>query len=178
MNDLFLFGVLPYAALAVAGVGVAARRRLPATLGTRSSEFLEKRVLFWGSVPWHYAILAILAAHLVAALAPRAWGGLLADPGRLVVLEMAGAALGLWATFAMALLVLRRLASARLRAVTSGVDWVLLALLLAQVGPGDLDRAHPALGVGLVPPHRRALARVAPRASRPGPSSPRSSRRW
>ena len=105
MNELFLFGVFPYAAVAVAGVGVAARRRYPTTLGTRSSEFLEKRALFWGSVPWHYAILLILGGHLAAAVAPGAWGALVADPRRLVVLEIAGTALGLWATFAVALLV-------------------------------------------------------------------------
>jgi respiratory nitrate reductase gamma subunit len=136
MNELFLFGVFPYAALAVAGVGVAARYRNPATLGTRSSEFLEKRVLFWGSVPWHYAILAILAAHLFAAVAPGAWGSLLADPRRLVVLEIAGVALGIWATFAVALLIVRRATSARLRVVTTWVDWLVLALLLAQVATG------------------------------------------
>ena len=136
MNESFLFGVFPYAALAAAGVGVVARRRFPATLGTRSSEFLEKRVLFWGSVPWHYAILSILAAHLVAAVAPGTWARVLGDPDRLVLLELAGAALGLWATFAVALLLLRRLASARLRVVTSRVDWVLLALLLVQVATG------------------------------------------
>jgi len=136
MNESFLFGVFPYAALAAAGVGVVARRRFPTTLGTRSSEFLEKRVLFWGSVPWHYAILSILAAHLVAAVAPGTWARVLGDPDRLVLLELAGAALGLWATFAVALLLLRRLASARLRVVTSRVDWVLLALLLVQVATG------------------------------------------
>ena len=136
MNDLFLFGVFPYAALAVAGVGVAARYRAPSTLGTRSSEFLEKKVLFWGSVPWHYAILAILAAHLFAAVAPGAWSALLSGPRRLVALEVAGVALGLWATFAVALLSLRRALTARLRVVTTWVDWVVLSLLLAQVATG------------------------------------------
>ncbi len=136
MNDLFLFGVFPYAALAVAGVGVAGRRRFPATLGTRSSEFLEKKVLFWGSVPWHYAVLLVLAAHLAAAVAPGAWGALLSDPRRLVALEMAGTALGIWATLAIALLVARRAATPRLRVVTTPVDWVVLALLLAQVATG------------------------------------------
>ncbi len=136
MNDLFLFGIFPYAALATAGVGVAARYRMPATLGTRSSEFLEKKALFWGSVPWHYAILLILAGHLAAAAAPGAWGALLADPRRLVTLEVVGTALGLWATFAVALLIVRRAASARLRAVTTWVDWLVLALLLAQVATG------------------------------------------
>jgi NNP family nitrate/nitrite transporter-like MFS transporter len=136
MNDLFLFGVFPYAALAVAGVGVAARYRSPMTLGTRSSEFLEKKVLFWGSVPWHYAILAILAAHLLAAVVPGAWSALLADPRRLVALEVAGTALGISATLAVTLLILRRALSPRLRVVTTRVDWLVLALLLAQVATG------------------------------------------
>jgi len=136
MNELFLFGVFPYAAFAVAGVGIAARRRYPATLGTRSSEFLEKKALFWGSVPWHYAILAILLAHLAAAVAPGAWGALVADPRRLVAVEIVGIALGLWATFAVALLVVRRALSPRLRVVTTKVDWLVLALLLAQVATG------------------------------------------
>lgn len=175
MNELFLFGVVPYAALAVAGVGVAARRRMPATLGTRSSEFLEKKVLFWGSVPWHYAILVILAAHLVAAVAPGAWAALVGEPGRLVALEMAGTALGLWATFAVALLLVRRAASARLRAVTTPVDWIVLGLLLAQVATGTwvsltlrwgsvwyLHTAAPWLGSLLTLTPRVELAAVLP----------------
>jgi MFS transporter, NNP family, nitrate/nitrite transporter len=137
MTELFMFGVFPYAAVAIAAVGVAARRHAsPAVLGTRSSEFLEKRALFWGSVPWHYAILAILAAHVIAAVAPGAWGALLADPVRLVALEIAGIALGLWATLAAALLIVRRAASPRLRVVTTWVDWLVLALLLVQVASG------------------------------------------
>jgi NNP family nitrate/nitrite transporter-like MFS transporter len=69
-------------------------------------------------------------------VAPGAWGALLADPGRLVVLEIAGIALGIWATFAVALLVGRRAFSPRLRVVTTRVDWLVLALLLAQVASG------------------------------------------
>ena len=175
MNETFLFGVFPYAALALAGVGVAARRRAPATLGTRSSEFLEKRVLFWGSVPWHYAILAILAAHFLAAISPGAWGRLVGDPGRLVALEVVGLALGIWATFAVALLVVRRAVSPRLRAVTTWVDWLVLALLLAQVAVGTwigltlrwgsvwyLHTAAPWLGSLLALSPRTDLAAVLP----------------
>jgi NNP family nitrate/nitrite transporter-like MFS transporter len=136
MNELFLFGVFPYVAFAAAGVGIAARHRVLATVGVRSSEFLEKKALFWGSVPWHYAILAILLAHLAAAVAPGAWGALVADPRRLVVVEIAGIALGIWATFSVALLLVRRAVSPRLRVVTTRVDWLVLALLLAQVATG------------------------------------------
>jgi nitrate reductase gamma subunit len=137
MSDSFLLGTFPYVALAIFVVGVAWRARAArASFGSRSSEFLEKRALFWGSVPWHYAILAILAAHALAFVFTRAWGTLLGDPVRLVVLEVAGLALGIWATVAVLLLVVRRAASPRLRAVTTFVDWVVLALLLVQVATG------------------------------------------
>jgi nitrate reductase gamma subunit len=137
MSDSFLFGVFPYVAVAVFAVGTAWRARAAsASFTSRSSEFLEKRALFWGSVPWHHAILAILAAHFLAFAMPGAWGLLLGDPVRLAVLEVAGLALGLWATLAMALLIVRRLASRRLRVVTSWVDWLVLALLLVQVATG------------------------------------------
>jgi nitrate reductase gamma subunit len=137
VTDSFLFGVFPYVAAATFVVGVGWRAHAAsASFTSRSSEFLEKKVLFWGSVPWHFAILAILAAHLLALAFPRAWGALLGDPARLAVLEVAGLALGLWATFAMALLVVRRAASRRLRTVTTWVDWLVLALLLVQVASG------------------------------------------
>jgi NNP family nitrate/nitrite transporter-like MFS transporter len=172
MNELFLFGVFPYAALAIAGVGVAARTRMPATLGTRSSEFLEKKVLFWGSVPWHYAILLVLGGHLVAAVAPGAWAAVLSDPGRLVVLEMAGTALGLWAAVAVALLVVRRLASARLRVVTTWVDWLVLALLLGQVATGVAVSLTLRWGsvwyLHTAAPWLASLVHLAPRTDLPG----------
>jgi nitrate reductase gamma subunit len=137
MTDSFLFGVFPYVAVAVAVVGVAWRARAAnASFTSRSSEFLEKKALFWASVPWHYAILAILAAHLVGLVAPGPWGALLGDPLRLAVLEVVGIALGLWATLAMVLLIVRRLVSARLRVVTTWIDWAVLGLLLVQVGTG------------------------------------------
>jgi nitrate reductase gamma subunit len=138
MTDLFLFAVLPYVCVAVAVVGFA-WRATPAgrrAITTRSSQFLESRALFWGSVPWHYAVLLLLTAHVLAALLPGQWGALLGESTRLAVAEMSGLALGLWAVVACAVLLARRLASARLRATTSPMDWALLAGLLLLVGSG------------------------------------------
>ena len=137
MTDLFLFGVFPYIAVAVFVVGIGWRFRAAKTsIGTRSSQSLEDRLLFWASVPWHYAILLILAAHLAAVLFPGAWGALLGEPTRLVALEVTGIALGLWALVSCALMLYRRATNARLRAVTSKVDWGVIALLLVQVATG------------------------------------------
>lgn len=168
MSEGFLFGIFPYVALAAAVVGVAWRRRAAApSFTSRSSEVLEKRLLFWGSVPWHYAVLAVLAAHLVATAAPGAWGAVLGDPVRLVALEVAGMALGLWATLAATLLLVRRATSRRLRVVTTRVDWIVLALLLLQVSSGTWVALTLRWGslwyLHTAAPWLASLARLAPR---------------
>jgi nitrate reductase gamma subunit len=134
VTDLFLFGVFPYVAAAVALGGTIYRyRALRSTVGTRSSQLLEGRLLFWGSVPWHPAILAILAAHLAAAVAPGAWGRLLGSPVRLYALEITGLALGALAVLGIILLLVRRSTLAR---HTGPMDWAVLVLLALQAVTG------------------------------------------
>lgn len=137
MTDLILFGIFPYVAVALAvAVGFYRYCIDRYSWSSQSSQFLESRVLFWGSVPWHYAILLLLLAHLLAFLFPEGWGELLGRPLRLYVLEVSGMALGLATVVAVALLILRRATNDRVAAVTSVVDWVLLAALLLQVATG------------------------------------------
>jgi NNP family nitrate/nitrite transporter-like MFS transporter len=172
MTAMFLFGVLPYVAAAVFLVGVAWRHAADRrALTTRSSQFLEPRALFWGSVSWHYAILLVLAAHLVAVLFPGAWGALLGEPSRLVVLEVSGLGLGFLALAAVVLLVVRRAASRRVRAVTSRVDWAVLALLVAQVATGVWVALNLRWGsvwyLHTAVPWLRSLARLEPRIELP-----------
>jgi len=132
--DRFFLGVFPYLAVVVAVAGTFARwRHRPDTVSARSSQLMEGRLQRLGSLSWHWAILAVLVAHLVAALAPGAFGRLLASPVRLYVLEVTGLALGLLALFGLGLLAVRRL---RLRVATSAQDWLVLALLAAQAGTG------------------------------------------
>ncbi len=134
MSDAFLFAVFPYLAVALAVGGCVYRyRALRHTVSARSSQLLERRLLYWGSVPWHHAILAILVAHVAAAVAPGLWGRLLGSPSRLMALEVTGLALGLLAVLGIALLLVRR---ARLRAATGPMDWVVLALLALQAATG------------------------------------------
>ena len=134
MSDLFLFGVFPYVAVALAAVGTAYRyRRLRFTVTPRSSQLVEGRLLRWGSLAWHPAILAILLAHLGAALFPAAWGRLLGDPARLVALEATGLALGALALLGILVLLARR---AVLRTPAGGMDWVVLGALAVQAATG------------------------------------------
>lgn len=137
MIDLFLFGLFPYIAVAVAVAAGLYRYLVDAySWSSQSSQFLENRLQFWGSVPWHYAILVILLAHLLAFLLPTAWGALLGSPGRLYFLEMAGMALGLCALVGVVILMARRVGNGRVSAVTTPLDWLLLVALLLQVATG------------------------------------------
>jgi nitrate reductase gamma subunit len=135
--DIVLYAVIPYLAVAVALVGGIARYRADRfSYSSQSSQFLENRALFWGSVAWHYGILAVLGAHVLALMFWDPWAALVNDPDRLYTLEVIGLALSLLAFLGLALLLGRRLFVPRVRSVTSAMDWLLLVVLLVQVGLG------------------------------------------
>ncbi len=137
--DAFLFVGFPYIAISLAVVGGIYRYRTNRrfSYSSLSSQLLEKRMLFWGSVPWHYGITLILLAHLFSAIFPAAAGFVLGSRIRLLVLELTGMSLGLYTLFGLVVLILRRLPTeSAVRAVTSVMDGVLLAVLLAQVATG------------------------------------------
>jgi len=132
-----LFAVIPYLTVAIALVGGIARYRVDRfSYSSQSSQFLESRALFWGSVAWHYGILLVLGAHVAALMFWNPWAALVSDPTRLYVLEVVGLALSLLAWIGLLVLLARRLGMPRVRAVTTPMDWVLLVVLLAQVGLG------------------------------------------
>ncbi len=137
MSDMILFGAFPYVAVALLiSVGIYRYCVDRYSWSSQSSQFLESRVLFWGSVPWHYAILIILMAHFLAFLFPSGWGVLLGRPIRLYLLEVTGLGLGISTLIALALLIFRRVLNARVSVVTTIVDWLVLAALLLQVATG------------------------------------------
>lgn len=137
MLDQVLFGAFPYAAVVLA-VGVGAYRYFTDrfSYSTFSAQFLENRALFWGSVPWHFGVIAILLAHIFALILPGVWGTIIAAPSRLYALEAIGLVLALSASVGLWLLIARRVISDRVFSVTSNMDWVLLAILLAQMALG------------------------------------------
>lgn len=136
--NAFFFIAVPYVAIVLAVVGGAYRfyaRRF--SYSSLSSQLLENRRLFWGSVSWHYGISLILLAHLFAGLFPGAAAFLLGGRIRLMVLEFTGMALALYALFGIVILIIRRLPTDSLvRRVTSRMDGVLLFFLLVQVATG------------------------------------------
>ncbi|MCX2726377.1 respiratory nitrate reductase subunit gamma [Thermomicrobium sp. 4228-Ro] len=134
--DILLFVVFPYLAVALAVlVGLYRYFFDRFSFSSFSSQFLENRALFFGSAPWHYALLIILAAHL-AGMFTGIWSRFVAPPSRLYPLEALGAALGLSTVVTLAVLTLRRLVNPRIRKVTTLPDWLLVIVLMAQLSVG------------------------------------------
>ncbi|HEX5473603.1 MAG TPA: respiratory nitrate reductase subunit gamma [Vicinamibacterales bacterium] len=138
--DIVLFAVFPYVAVITAiAAGTVRYTRNRYSYSSLSSQLLENRKLFWGSVPWHYGITAILLAHLLAWLLPGAAHAVLGRGAQVFTWEALGLALAVYAFVGLVILVARRLPpEARARRTTSSMDWILLFLLLVQVFSGML----------------------------------------
>lgn len=132
-----LFGVLPYMAVFVFLLVTIQRYRAQSfSYSSLSSQFLENQFHFWGMVPFHYGILTILTGHLVAFLIPEqllAWNRV---PWRLFVLEISALIFAILALVGLVNLVVRRYKYSKINEVTSASDWILLIMLVAQVGIG------------------------------------------
>jgi nitrate reductase gamma subunit len=129
-----LFIAFPYVALAICIAGFVHRYRSDRfTISSLSSQFLEGKSLFWGSVPFHFGLVVVFLGHLIAFLFPRtllAWNG---HPVRLIILECVGLAFALSMLVGLTLLIYRRVTNARIRAVTTRMDMVVEGLLLVQI---------------------------------------------
>lgn len=137
MLDNFFYIIFPYAAVVLAIVVTVQRYfKRGFTYSSLSSQFLESDELFYGSVPWHIGIMMVLAGHVVGFAIPRQvlwWNGV---PARLYILEATALMFGLLALVGMVNLIVRRITSPRIRAVTSPMDIVVLLVLLVQVALG------------------------------------------
>ena len=130
----FFFAGLPYAAIAVFFFGLYARyKRMPFTVSSLSTQFVEGRKLFWGSVPFHYGLLVVFLGHLVAFLLPSVILGWNADPMRLFLLEATGLIFAVALFIGLFNLFRRRMSNPRVQVVTSRMDIAVELLLLAQV---------------------------------------------
>lgn len=137
MTDALLFGAFPYLAFVLMLVISIQRYRHDGfTVTSLSSEFLESRWLFWGSVPLHLGILLLFFGHLIGFLIPAQVIAFNSSPLRLLVLETTALSAGILALSGLLILVWRRSRDARLRAVTSKVDVVVYVMLLFQIVTG------------------------------------------
>lgn len=136
MNFLntFLFIILPYVALTVFLVGTIYRYRgTKFKFSSLSSEFLEGKNLFWGSVPFHYGIMVLFFGHLIAFLLPNVILSWNSSPLRLIILEVSAFIFGLSALVGMFNLLLRRNINPRIKMVTTKMDLFIELLLFIQI---------------------------------------------
>lgn len=137
MLDLLLFGALPYVSVILfLLVSIRRYRKDPFTFSSLSSQFLETKELFWGSVPFHVGILTLFFGHFAGFLVPRSLTLWNAVPLRLFVLEATGLAAAFLTLFGLAGLVVRRVRNARLRQATTVADVVVYVLLAFQIVTG------------------------------------------
>ena len=137
MNDFFWFGVFPYVSLVVFFVVTIRRYRMSSfSYSSLSSQFLENRQHFWGSVPFHYGLLLVLAGHVGAVLFPRTLLGWNAAPVRLIALEVTGLAVAALTLVGLINIVVRRMRYSKARRVTTPGDWFIYGGLLVQVLTG------------------------------------------
>ncbi len=130
----FFFIALPYIAVIVFLVGTIYRYRSTSfRYSSLSSQFLEGKKLFWGSIPFHIGILVVFLGHLTAFMFPREtllWNS---EPVRLIILEVSAFIFGLSVLFGLIALFVRRITNDRLRVVTSKMDIFIELFLIVEV---------------------------------------------
>jgi nitrate reductase gamma subunit len=139
MLDNFLLIGLPYVALIVFLVCTIYRYRATKfNYSSLSSQFLESRKLFWGSVPFHWGILFLFFGHLVAFLIPSSVLAFNSQPLRLLFLEIVAFTFGIIVLFGLVMLFVRRITNQRIKPVTTKMDIIIELLLISQVVLGLL----------------------------------------
>jgi nitrate reductase gamma subunit len=166
--NTLIFVIFPYVAFFVASAITIYRAAFrPFTISSLSSQLLENKKLYWGSISFHWGIVLILLMHLLAVLLPKGlvlWNAL---PVRLYLLELSGLGLGLWCLGGLLVLIWRRLSNRRIWVVTSAMDLITLLLLLLSVSTGVIVAATYRFGsfwfTGVFTPYLLSLLTLQPR---------------
>ncbi|PLR78079.1 respiratory nitrate reductase subunit gamma [Bacillus sp. V3-13] len=130
--DQFLWVIFPYLMLAVSVIGHLYRFNADQLAWTaKSSEFLEKKSLKWGSMLFHFGILLVIVGHVVGLLVPKT---LLENYGINDALYHTGAVYGggfagVLTLLGVIILLNRRLLNKRVR-ITSDISDIVTSILI------------------------------------------------
>lgn len=137
MFDIVLYVVFPYVAVFLAVFGSIVRYITNRySYSSLSSELIEHRTLFWGTINWHYGVVPILLIHLGGFAIPGVMAMLHNTLTSLYLAELAGKVMALMALIGITILIIRRLANLGIRLNTTPMDWVVLVLLFIQISLG------------------------------------------
>lgn len=140
-GSVLLYAILPYAAIAVFAIGTAWRyRRDQYGWGARSTQFLESRVLRFGSTIFHLGVLAAIGGHVLGVLVPQSWTAAvgISDSAYHVLAVAGGVTAGGAVIAGFGILLYRRLRFPRVRVTTTRMDLAVFALLAVGIVTGML----------------------------------------
>jgi len=133
------FGVYPYIALSIFLVGSLVRFDSDQYgWKSKSSQFLRRKQLVWGSILFHVGILGILGGHAVGLLTPVAIFEFLgiSHSFKQMMAIVVGGVCGTACFVGLAMLLHRRLFDSRIRKTSSISDIAVLLILFAQLSLG------------------------------------------
>ncbi len=135
----FFWVIFPYLMITVFLVGHFFRYLTDQTGWTsKSSEFLEKRSLRWGSLLFHYGIWFVFGGHVVGLLVPKSLlsrVGVSDEAYHLMAVYLGGLA-GLIAILGLLILIVRRYGDTYISLTSSFGDKLIAVLLLLVMGFG------------------------------------------
>ena len=137
------FVVFPYLCLTVFVVGHAYRYIVDRYgWNAQSSEFLEKRPLFYGSILFHFGILLTLLGHAGGLLIPQAVYDIagIRSEAHLFIAYWMGLLVGAAAFAGAVLLLWRRMTHSRVRAASTMNDTFTIGALVIVIGTGLVQR--------------------------------------
>ncbi|WP_436957693.1 respiratory nitrate reductase subunit gamma [Staphylococcus sp. AS1337] len=139
MFNQFLWVIMPYLCIAIFFLGHLARFKFNKFSWTaKSSEFIEKKQLKWGSLMFHLGIIPVAMGHIVGLLIPASWLTAVGVNDHLYHIGAVyiGSIFGIITLIGMLLLTARRVTKKNIRRLSSASDIIVNFLLLAIVFMG------------------------------------------
>ncbi len=139
LGNTLAFLVVPYITLTIFIVGHLLRYLTDRyKWNSKSSEFLEKKQLFFGTTIFHWGILLTLLGHAGGLLIPQRFFDIVGINGatHTTIAHVSGIVVGSAALIGLGLLLYRRLSILRIKLTTSLNDFITLIGLILVVGAG------------------------------------------
>lgn len=139
MFNQFLWVIVPYLCVAIFLIGHIARFKFDQFSWTaKSSEFIEKKRLKWGSLMFHLGIIPVAMGHFVGLVIPASWLSAVGVNDHLYHIGAVyiGSIFGIITMIGMLLLTARRVTKKNVRKLSSASDIIVNFLLLFIVFMG------------------------------------------
>ncbi|TDM33677.1 respiratory nitrate reductase subunit gamma [Macrococcoides canis] len=133
MGDQLLWVIFPYACIAIFIIGHIFRFKYDQFSWTaKSSEFVEKKSLMWGSILFHLGIIPVILGHVVGLGIPASWLRAIGVSDHLYHIGAVyiGSIFGIVTLIGMLLLTARRVTNENVRRLSSLSDILVNFLLL------------------------------------------------